>query len=515
MIPPPQKGTSFKSTQGKEFYVPPLRQSNARQKPTANDWQLSWDEEYDPHVFPTQIATTNARPDLVIWSQSTRTCVVAELTVCWEENFHQAHERKEGKRDYVDLIRLGRQNGWTISYFPVEVGARGVLSDSLQAFLRFMGLSRRKATDASDSIGRTSLQASYTLWLSRDHKKFSRWTLVDRPYRPEKRPAKEQPAPGLQRQVDRSEVTGHTGRSSGPGTAPPRPPHDRPAPWAPAGGDCVREGEQFPTRRAQSTPRGLTNVGNTCFLNSISQCLLVTDNLTDSAPLGIRDALARLKSTRDQTTCPRELITVVTRLDPSITSGQQQDAAEALELMLASDTSRETHQGSHRGETADVISCSTCGHSSAQTTPFNPPILRVPITAPTLDRCLSDLFTPQPIEDRRCDLCHTAASKISIEFRTTPPAMVLQLLRFHQGTEVSKNTSRVTISPTIHLDGETWQVTGLVNHIGALNHGHYTACVHHQHKWFRCDDARVVEIPAGVVFSASAKSAYLVFLRKV
>ena len=66
----------------------------------------------------------------------------------------------------VNLIRQGRQNGWSISYFPVEVGTRGVLTDSLQAFLRFIGLSCRKATRAADTIGRTGLQASCTLWLS-------------------------------------------------------------------------------------------------------------------------------------------------------------------------------------------------------------------------------------------------------------------------------------------------------------------------------------------------------------
>ena len=132
-------------------------------KPTADDWKVIWNEEYDPYVFPSQIATTNARPDLVIWSYSTRTCIVVELTVCWEENFQQAHERKRGKKDYVDIISQGRQKGWTVRYFPVEGGARGVQSDSLGYFLRFMGFSRRKACQAADTVENADLQASYTL----------------------------------------------------------------------------------------------------------------------------------------------------------------------------------------------------------------------------------------------------------------------------------------------------------------------------------------------------------------
>ena len=137
--PAAQKRTLFKSGKGNKYFVPPLRQANSKQKPAADDWRLIWGEEYQPYVFPSQIANTNARPDLLIWSPSTRNCVIVELTVCWEENFQQAHNRKEGKRDYLDIISQGRQNGWNVKYFPVEVAARGVLSDSLGLFLKFMG----------------------------------------------------------------------------------------------------------------------------------------------------------------------------------------------------------------------------------------------------------------------------------------------------------------------------------------------------------------------------------------
>ncbi|XP_043247111.1 uncharacterized protein LOC122394344 [Amphibalanus amphitrite] len=127
----PKKGTHFKSSSGTEYYVPPLQRNTERGKPAADDWQLIWDEEHDTYVFPPQIASTNARPDIAIWSTATKTCIVAELTVCWEENFYQAHERKQGKKDYIDLINTGRKNGWHMHYFAVEVGARGVTSDSL------------------------------------------------------------------------------------------------------------------------------------------------------------------------------------------------------------------------------------------------------------------------------------------------------------------------------------------------------------------------------------------------
>ena len=61
----------------------------------------------------------------------------------------------------------------------------GVLANSVQVFLRFMSLSRRKAIRAAGTIGRTNLQASCTLWLLRNvKKKINRGTLVERSQSP-------------------------------------------------------------------------------------------------------------------------------------------------------------------------------------------------------------------------------------------------------------------------------------------------------------------------------------------
>ena len=183
--------------------------------------------------------------------------------------------------------------------------------------------------------------------------------------------------------------------------------------------------------------------------------------------------------------------------------------------MLASNIGQTPNPTQTLGEVTDVISCGTCGARALTTRPLYPPILRVPVTAPTLDLCLVDLLKPQPLSDRRCAQCLSTSSEISTEILMTPQAKVIQLLRFQQGTQVRKNTSSVTLSPTVRLDGATWRLNGIVNHTRTLHQGHYTAYVYHQHRWYRCDDARVAETPAKVVFSSSEKSAYLIFLSKM
>ena len=166
------------------------------------------------------------------------------------------------------------------------------------------------------------------------------------------------------------------------------------------------------------------------------------------------------------------------------------------------------------GEIADVITCRTCGSRAVTTRPLAPPILQVPVTALSLQSCLTNHLLPQPLEGRRCSECNTVSSEIVTELLTTPQAVTIQLLRFQQGAQVRKNTSNVTITPTIHMDDVTWHLTGIVNHVGTLHQGHYTAFIRHHRRWFRCDDSRVVEVTAETAFSSSEKSAYILFLSK-
>ena len=88
--------------------------------------------------------------------------------------------------------------------------------------------------------------------------------------------------------------------------------------------------------------------------------------------------------------------------------------------------------------------------------------------------------------------------------------MAIQVLRFQQGSGVIKNTATMTLKPVVCLAG----ATGIVNHMSALNQGHYTTYICHQHHWFQCDDSRVVETTAEAAFSCSDRSACIIFLSK-
>ena len=86
---------------------------------TASDWVIKVDIGRQLK-FPEQIVPTSLRPDLVLTSNSTKTVIVVELTVPWEDRFEESHELKKAK--YEDLLAEARFRGWRTYCFPVEVG---------------------------------------------------------------------------------------------------------------------------------------------------------------------------------------------------------------------------------------------------------------------------------------------------------------------------------------------------------------------------------------------------------
>ena len=64
------------------------------------DWHVATDLKHN-FIFPSEIAFTTKRPDIVIWSVKAKKVFVIELTVPYEENFNWAHKHKLEK--YEDL----------------------------------------------------------------------------------------------------------------------------------------------------------------------------------------------------------------------------------------------------------------------------------------------------------------------------------------------------------------------------------------------------------------------------
>ena len=125
---------------------------------------------YQPYVFPLHIATTDQRPDIVVWSDTVQEVWVIELTVCFETRYEEAHNLKVNR--YADLMEQIDDSTYSGSLVTLEVGSRGFLSLPSFTLLKQQLLicTRRQWEQALSNITRTAISGSHRIWVTRNHK---------------------------------------------------------------------------------------------------------------------------------------------------------------------------------------------------------------------------------------------------------------------------------------------------------------------------------------------------------
>ena len=131
----------------------------------ASDWKVSADLKTSLQ-FPVHIIQTGKRPDIVAWSDSKKSVLIIEVTVPWEENREEAHERKKNR--YETLRADCVEKGWICHVIPIEVGCRGFIGHSVISFLSKIGITGRSLKVASNRLQTTARYASSWIWSKRE-----------------------------------------------------------------------------------------------------------------------------------------------------------------------------------------------------------------------------------------------------------------------------------------------------------------------------------------------------------
>ena len=142
----------------------PTMRSVTGQLDKARDWKLLADLG-KKLCFPAEIAATNLRPDLVLWSASLKLVYIIELTVPWEGAVEEAYERKMLR--YTELAAEVKQQGWRAEIRPVEVGCRGFIATSTSRLLREMGVRGKALRQAVRDLSGAAEKGSQWLWMKR------------------------------------------------------------------------------------------------------------------------------------------------------------------------------------------------------------------------------------------------------------------------------------------------------------------------------------------------------------
>ena len=141
----------------------------------SNDWEYLFDLESSPLVFPSEVAVTRQRPDIVIFSRSQKVVILIELTVPLEDRVAASHARKEVR--YSSLVEECTANGWFTSCFAVEVGCLGYVSPSLLHCLDHLGIPSSTSRKLRNECSRVAMRCSYLLFLRRHINQWSNFSM--------------------------------------------------------------------------------------------------------------------------------------------------------------------------------------------------------------------------------------------------------------------------------------------------------------------------------------------------
>lgn len=287
-------------------------------------------------------------------------------------------------------------------------------------------------------------------------------------------------------------------------------------------------------RTTAAPPSGLPNLGNTCYLNSATQCLLSCFAFCNEvaacseqaaranaapalAPTVYRalvplvDAVYDNGSTRNPRRCDQALRTFRTAVAaalPLFRGARQHDSQELLLAVLnrledeGVTLAREAFEGTMTTRTA----CTRCGKASTSSTPFR--MLHAPITPEgTLDASVRATLAPEVIEDWSCEACQHRDAALryipSLAADRLPQYLVVHLNRFQVRArlQVVKNTRAVIFPldgwrPPV-VEGEaTYRCVAVSQHTGGTRGGHYVATVRRHKTWFVCNDSNVHPVGA-------------------
>lgn len=326
-----------------------------------------------------------------------------------------------------------------------------------------------------------------------------------------------------------------------------------------------------PPKPSTAVPRGLYNMGNTCYMNSIAQCMLHTPSIrrwvssidvagSTTRNMEIHQQLALhlisdlqkvLRADHGQSrSSPKDSIAMflsktvgaVQSMDGIISIGGrgQQDAQEFLSLVLRGILEMEEKgtikfdstvvecpgslQDTLSGSTCTALRCRSCQSSRFRTYPWS--ILTVPVSNAhrTLSDCIGTYVSPTIHEGLNalfCDVCKSKQPTDDFTALVSSPQTLfihLNIFEFRSDT-VRKSTSTVDLprkyilchpSANNTVTSSQYRLCAVVVHTGPSVHsGHYLSYVSPEgNKWFRCDDENVSSVPkSGMTFLKSRKRA--------
>ncbi|KAJ2367795.1 hypothetical protein IW150_005579 [Coemansia sp. RSA 2607] len=292
--------------------------------------------------------------------------------------------------------------------------------------------------------------------------------------------------------------------------------------------------------------RGLRNLGATCYLSAVLQALahnplvrgwMLSDghhprtcSMEPCMACELDTAFQALFAGGAVPFAPTRLLRALWLLRGDLAGYGQQDAHECLMALLdtlhvglaGANAERPCTCAVHRtfaGLLQSTVTCSRCGN----TTHALDPMLDVSLDIPSRKRpvslhdCLEHFTRAEALAGYACARCGSPARAVKqLSIKQLPPVLALQLKRFRHGAKRgAKEDAYVRLPEHIDMTPYTAAALGrtedarrrpdarranpacqyvlfaVVEHVGRLDTGHYTAYARQRAQWYRFDDANV------------------------
>jgi ubiquitin C-terminal hydrolase len=248
--------------------------------------------------------------------------------------------------------------------------------------------------------------------------------------------------------------------------------------------------------------KGIFNLGNTCYANSLLQVLFHIPQLQPllHTQLPLSNCLLQLKTEAQNPNSgilfPIELFEMAIMFDWQVY--EQQDVHDFFmhvtrclhnEEVMSTQNEMTTVKRTIYGQMTHQFTCSDCAYSNTESETFNS--IFYPIQVHSINHITIEP-SGQP-STRNCNQCQRQSLLCNTDITQTPPVLLIQLGMYDDYQ--NKLQARIALEQQLVTKGNiTYSLSAVIQHHGrTINSGHYTVLLKHSgtEEWYKCDDANV------------------------